>query len=200
MFLTTFLSNPVLFFRIVLILIISITLHELAHGITALSQGDDTPSTTGHMTLNPVVHMGIESIMFLCLTGIAWGQMPINPNNFRSPSLSNLLVAAAGPFSNLVMALAAIILLKASSNQSENLLISCEFFNLFAQINLTLFLFNLIPIPPLDGFHVVSAVFPELKKLTDTNLSYFALTLIFLIPDIGQGLREVSISIIQLMM
>jgi Zn-dependent protease len=199
MFLTTFFSNPILFFRIVLILIVSITLHELAHGIAALGQGDKTPRITGHMTLNPIVHMGTESILFLCLTGIAWGQMPINPANFRSPRWSNMLVAVAGPLSNLGMALGAIVFLRIISNQSANLLISSEFLGLFAQINLTLCLFNLIPIPPLDGFHVVSAVVPKLKTLVDTNLSYFALTLFFLIPGIGQGLRMISIYIISTM-
>ncbi|MCV3215717.1 hypothetical protein OGM63_19740 [Plectonema radiosum NIES-515] len=61
-----------------------------------MSQGDDTPQRTGHLTLNPVVHMGWESIIFLCIAGIAWGQMPVNPSKFRSAKLGNIIVSAAG--------------------------------------------------------------------------------------------------------
>ena len=79
MFLNTLFANPIFFFRYVVIIIISISLHELAHGFAAINQGDDTPEKTGHITLNPVVHMGVGSIIFLCIAGISWGQMPINP-------------------------------------------------------------------------------------------------------------------------
>lgn len=106
MFLSTFSTNPVFFLRVVLIVILSISLHELAHGFVALSQGDDTPKRAGHITLNPVVHMGVPSLVFLCLTGMAWGQMPINPYKFRSQR-SHVLVAAAGPFCNLALAVIA---------------------------------------------------------------------------------------------
>lgn len=194
MFINTFFSNPVLFFRVVIILIISITLHELAHGIVAIRQGDDTPRTTGHMTLNPVIHMGIPSLVFLCIAGIAWGQMPVNPSNFKSPQISNILVSAAGPLSNLWLALTAIIFLKATVSLN---FISSEFLILFAHINLMLCFFNFIPIPPLDGFHIASELWPELKKIVDSNLSYFALTLLFIFPQVGQGLSEVANSIIQ---
>ena len=64
--------------------IASITLHELAHGWAAIFQGDDTPLVTGHMTANPVVHMGIPSIFIFLLLGIAWGAMPINPYKLRN--------------------------------------------------------------------------------------------------------------------
>ncbi len=75
-------------------MIISVTLHELAHGFAALSQGDDTPRQTGHMTLNPIVHMGWESIIFLAIGGISWGQMPVNPRKFRSAKWGNILVSS----------------------------------------------------------------------------------------------------------
>ncbi len=87
MFIQTLITEPIHFFRIVVIVIFSITFHELAHGWAAMSQGDNTPQQTGHLTLNPVVHMGKESLIFLCLMGIAWGQMPVNPSKFRSGKL-----------------------------------------------------------------------------------------------------------------
>lgn len=196
MFIQMLISDPILFFRIILIVIFSITLHELAHGWAAMSQGDDTPQKTGHLTLNPVVHMGKESLIFLCLTGIAWGQMPVNPSKFRSAKLSNILVSAAGPFSNLVLGLLFLVLLKIFFNPSLYGLLSFEFLYLAARINLTLFLFNLLPIPPLDGFHVFSEIFPQLKPLKYSQFGIFAMMLLFLIPEVGIALSNIADSII----
>ncbi|WP_339377344.1 site-2 protease family protein [Merismopedia glauca] len=156
---------------------VSITIHELAHGIVALSQGDNTPQVTGHMTLNPVVHMGWESLIFLCLVGIAWGQMPVNPSKFRYHKLSNILVSAAGPVSNLGLASIGIAGLYLSK---DNGLVSQEFLYLAAQINITLCLFNLLPIPPLDGFHICSEIFPGLKWLENSYFGLFAMMIIWI--------------------
>ncbi|MFB2978288.1 hypothetical protein [Microseira sp. BLCC-F43] len=100
MFIQSIRTNTLGFFRIVLILILSVSLHELAHGFAALTQGDDPPKKTGHMTVNPFVHMGWESIIFLCIGGICWGEMPVNPAKFRSAKWGNILVSAAGPLLN----------------------------------------------------------------------------------------------------
>jgi Zn-dependent protease len=172
-------TNPVLFFRIIVIIIASVCLHELAHGLAAISQGDDTPRKTGHMTLNPVVHMGWYSIIFLCLGGICWGAMPVNPSKFRSPKWGNILVSAAGPLLNLVLGLLFIALIKLSSSHPQAGFLSFEFLYLGARINLMLFLFNLLPIPPLDGFHVLSEFFPSLKPLEDSSYGLVALMIIF---------------------
>ncbi len=172
-------TNPVLFFRIIVIIIASVCLHELAHGLAAISQGDDTPRKTGHMTLNPVVHMGWYSIIFLCLGGICWGAMPVNPSKFRSPKWGNILVSAAGPLLNLVLGLLFIALIKVSSIHPLAGIFSFEFLYLGARINLMLFLFNLLPIPPLDGFHVFSEFFPSLKPLEDSSYGLVALMIIF---------------------
>jgi Zn-dependent protease len=137
--------------------------------------------------------------VFLCIAGIAWGQMPVNPSKFRTPGQSNIIVSAAGPLSNFGLALIAIIVLKMIAGVGFNTFMNAEFLALFAHTNLILFLFNLLPLPPLDGFHIASEVFPELKKLADSNLSYLALTILFLIPQIGQGLNAIALSIIQLL-
>jgi Zn-dependent protease len=199
MFINTLVSDPVLFVRIVVILIVSITLHELAHGVAAISQGDNTPKLTGHMTLNPVVHMGVPSLIFLCIAGIAWGQMPVNPSKFKTPQLSNIIVSAAGPFSNFGLALISIMILKVMTSTGAGGLLSPEFLILFAHTNLILFLFNLLPIPPLDGFHIASEFFPELKSLANSNISLFALALLFLFPQVGQGLSALAFAIVQIL-
>jgi Zn-dependent protease len=179
MLIETLLTDPVLFLRIIVIVIASVTLHELAHGWAALTQGDNTPQKSGHMTLNPVVHMGWESIIFLCLAGIAWGQMPVNPSRFRHPKMSNILVSVAGPLLNLALGILFIVLLRFDLSLSSMRILSPEFLYLAAYINLSLFLFNMLPIPPLDGFYVYSEFFPALKLLNNSPLGLFALIILF---------------------
>jgi len=200
MFIETLFTQPIYFFRIIIIVIFSITLHELAHGWAAMSQGDNTPQKTGHLTLNPVVHMGKESIIFLCLMGIAWGQMPINPSKFRSRKLGNILVSAAGPLSNLTLGIIFILVMKLLANLNLSALFSIEFLYLAARINLMLFLFNLLPIPPLDGFHVFSEIFPKLKPLENSYFGLFAMMLLFIIPEFGIGLSDIANLVIQSML
>ncbi|HAX78225.1 MAG TPA: site-2 protease family protein [Cyanobacteria bacterium UBA11372] len=192
MFIQTLATNPLLFFRIVLILILSVSLHELAHGFAAISQGDDTPKKTGHMTINPIVHMGWESIIFLCIGGICWGEMPVKPSKFRSPKWGNILVSAAGPLLNLVLALLFILLLRLSSSPPIDGILSYQFLYLGATINLCLFIFNLLPIPPLDGFYVFSELFPALKPLKDSPFGLFALMILFISPGFSEGLYAIS--------
>jgi Zn-dependent protease len=197
MFLTTLFIEPIFFLRVVLIVIISVTIHELAHGLAALSQGDDTPRTEGHLTPNPVVHMGWHAIVFLFITGVAWGQMPVNPEKFRYGRWSNILVAAAGPLANLALAGVAIVMMKKLVNPWDAGLVSFEFFYLAARINLVLFLFNLVPIPPLDGFQFFSELFPNLKPAQDSPFALFCLMLLLLLPTFGSGLETIADLIVQ---
>ena len=76
--------DPFTYVSWVVTVVVSVVLHELGHGVAALRQGDDTPRTSGHMTLNPLVHMGGLSLFLLFVIGIAWGMMPVNPSRFRS--------------------------------------------------------------------------------------------------------------------
>ncbi|MBR8839765.1 MAG: site-2 protease family protein [Stigonema ocellatum SAG 48.90 = DSM 106950] len=197
MFIKTLMINPVFFFRVVILMILSISLHELAHGLAAISQGDDTPQKRGHITLNPVVHMGWNSIIFLCVAGISWGKMPVNPSKFRSPKVGNILVSAAGPLLNLALGILCAGLIKLIIESGHEEIVSPEFFYIAAHINLSLFFFNCLPIPPLDGFYVFSQFFPALKPLENTQFGLFALVLLFLIPAFGQGLGAIADLIIK---
>ena len=172
-------TNPLFFLRIIVIVIFSISLHELAHGFAALSQGDDTPKKTGHMTLNPIVHMGWQSMIFLCLAGIAWGQMPVNPSRFRHKKLSNIFVSAAGPLLNLGLGILFLSLLYFNFVFADGKILSFQFLYLASSVNFRLFLFNLLPIPPLDGFHIFSEIFPQLKSLENSPFGLFALAILF---------------------
>ena len=186
MFFETLFKDPIYFFRLVAILIISIVIHELAHGIAALSQGDDTPRQEGHMTLNPVVHMGYESLIFLCVAGIAWGSMPVSPHKFRHPRWSDILVSAAGPLSNLVLGTLCITTIIAT-RRSALPMVSQEFLSMAARINMLLFLFNLLPIPPLDGFSVCEKLFPALKldRFRNSPFALFFMMVLFVLPVTG---------------
>ena len=193
MFFETLFKDPIYFFRLVAILIISIVIHELAHGIAALSQGDDTPRQEGHMTLNPVVHMGYESLIFLCVAGIAWGSMPVSPQKFRHPRWSDILVSAAGPLSNLLLGTLCITAIIATQ-QSALPMVSQEFLFLAARINMLLFLFNLLPIPPLDGFSVCEKLFPALKldRFRNSPFALFFMMVLFVLPVTGMVLSSGS--------
>jgi len=193
MFFETLFKDPIYFFRLVAILIISIVIHELAHGIAALSQGDDTPRQEGHMTLNPVVHMGYESLIFLCVAGIAWGSMPVSPHKFRHPRWSDILVSAAGPLSNLVLGTLCITAIIAT-RQSALPMVSQEFLFMAARINMLLFLFNLLPIPPLDGFSVCEKLFPALKldRFRNSPFALFFMMALFVLPVTGMVLSSGS--------
>ena len=140
----------------------SIVLHELVHGIAALWEGDSTPRDTGHMTLNPIVHMGWMSIVLFLIFGIAWGLMPVNPSRFRHGRLGWSIVAAAGPLVNLVLAILCIVasaLVFRFGPQSEPLASNLEIFlRSGAWLNLYLMCFNLLPMPPLDGAAILSGL------------------------------------------
>ena len=156
--------------------ILSICLHELAHGWTAIRFGDDTPRLTGHMTWNPMVHMGMYSFIFLALVGIAWGAMPVNPSRLRG-RYSETLVLAAGPGMNLALTIVAFVILVLWRPLAAGELIGAvsiaeplasnvtTFFFLGAMLNIILMLFNLIPVPPLDGGRILMDRWPWYNQM-----------------------------------
>ena len=177
-------SDPLFYLRVVIIVIFSICLHELGHGIAAIYQGDDTPIKRGHMTLDPLVHMGPQSLLFVTLVGIGWGAMPVNPYRFKDPKWGNILVSAAGPLTNFALGILAVALLRLGSETFLNGIISDQFFRIMAVYNFALGFFNLCPIPPLDGFHVASEFYPPMKSLERTQVGQ-ALFMILFISGIG---------------
>jgi Zn-dependent protease len=194
LFLLQLFRDPIYFCRVVVILVLSVTIHELSHGFAAISQGDDTPEKLGHMTPNPVVHMGVPSIILLLIAGITWGQMPVNPSKFTYPRLSDIIVAAAGPLSNLTLAILATLVVVVANLQ--NWPVSTEFFSIAAFINMMLCFFNLLPFPPLDGFTIASEMFPSLRPLRNSPFGFFCMMLLFMVPGVTEGLGRVSSSII----
>ena len=135
----------------------SISLHELAHGWAAMWEGDDTPQATGHMTANPVVHMGVPSMIAFLIIGIAWGMMPVNPYRFRHGKWGRILVSFAGPAMNLVLAFVSLTILGCIWSPLEHDPAPVEMFLLTGGfLNILLFALNMLPIPPLDGSNILA--------------------------------------------
>lgn len=170
----------------VVIVIGSIVLHELGHGWAAISRGDRTPIETGHMTWNPIVHMGHMSLIMFLLFGIAFGAMPVDPSRFRG-RYASAYVAAAGPAMNLILTLACIlfggIVLAFAPRIGEPLAGNLfMFFSLGAMLNIILMLFNLLPIPPLDGSRILANFSPGYARLWySENAQWVAMGLFILV-------------------
>lgn len=192
-------QQPVFYFSWVLTVVVSIILHELAHGWAALQQGDDTPRIQKRMTPDPLVHMGGMSLIMLFVVGIAWGQMPINPYRFRS-RYGEAIVAGAGPAMNVLLAWIALTTLAMAehfnwlptSSLGENL---SMFLWVFGVANLALAMFNLIPIPPLDGSAILANFHPGFRRLLNDpdKAGIFGVAFILLFVFAGRFLFEGAI-------
>lgn len=148
--------------------LMSLTVHEFSHGLAAYLQGDTTAQDHGRLTLNPLAH--IDPIGTLLIPGMlllahspfmmGWAKpVPYNPYNLRTGRLGALLVALAGPFSNIFLCICALVLLKVFALPSSNFLMM--FLEYVAVVNFVLGLFNLVPIPPLDGSKILLAILPS---------------------------------------
>ena len=145
-------ENPLYFVAWVAAILIALTVHEFSHALAAHCLGDQTAKRAGRLTLNPIAHLDLMGFVALVLIGFGWGKpVPFNPYNLRFQKWGSTLVAFAGPASNIISVVVFGTILKYTHTllPEGNLLI--EFLVLLVVLNLVLFLFNLIPIPPLDG-------------------------------------------------
>lgn len=146
-------------------IVVSICLHELAHGWAALRCGDQTPRELGHMTLNPIKHMGWTSLIVFLVLGFAWGAMPIRPGRFRN-GLDHAFVAVAGPALNAILAAACLIVTVIADlvlHDRTSPVFIVPFLGLW--LNILLAVFNMLPLPPLDGSKVVAGFVPALREV-----------------------------------
>ncbi len=149
--------------------LLALTVHELAHGWVSSKLGDPTPRYQGRLTMNPLAHLDIIGTILMILTGFGWAKpVQINPNYYKNRTKGMALVAAAGPLANFILAFIGILvgyiiillcLLAGVSNSVINSLKSIVF--IFAFRNLCFMVFNLIPLPPLDGFKVAGLFIPN---------------------------------------
>ena len=150
-----------------LILLIAFPIHELAHALVADRLGDSTPRSHGRITLNPFAQLNLLGSILIIAFGLGWAYVPINPSALRpNPRTGHMLVAVAGPIANLILAVLAALLWRALNPALQildNPALDRHTFNIlsqFAWINVALLFFNLIPIPPLDGFPILKGLLP----------------------------------------
>ena len=176
-------------------LVISVILHEISHGVVALWFGDDTAKRAGRLTLNPVPHIDPFGSIILPAMGAIAGvpfiafakPVPVNPNQLRNPRRDGLLVSLAGPATNLLLMLVAAVITRALFRGGYSPTI-VDFAFAFAFVNLLLGLFNLVPIPPLDGSAILERMLPrEWLPAWHRFRPYGLLVLFLLVFTVGFG-------------
>lgn len=154
-------SDPLFALVWIFAVIYALTIHEFAHGAVAYALGDSTAKDAGRLTLNPLSHIDILGFLMLLFVGFGWSKpVPFNPRYLKFPRFGEAMVAAAGPFSNLLSVILFVVILRflAPTLGEENLLANFLFW--LVVLNTILFLFNLLPIPPLDGSKVLFDFLP----------------------------------------
>jgi Zn-dependent protease len=149
-------------------ILLAITIHEMAHGWVAYRFGDPTAKLSGRLTLNPVSHLDpIGTLVFFLTQAIGWAKpVPINPAYFKNPRKDLIWVSLAGPVANILLAILSTVLLRLvleSFGERSNFLTQPVLYMAYVsiQINLGLAIFNLLPIPPLDGSKVLMGILPS---------------------------------------
>ncbi|HVM76580.1 MAG TPA: site-2 protease family protein [Candidatus Paceibacterota bacterium] len=181
------------------VLIFSAVLHEVAHGYTAQWLGDDTAERAGRLTLNPIKHLDLfGSILMPIALYLASGgtfffaaakPVPYNPNNLKDPRSGGAKIALAGPLTNFVLAAIFGLLVRGLSYTSVSPL-AITLFEIVCYVNIVLGVFNLVPIPPLDGSRVLFALLPQTPRTMEImyTLERFGLILVIVFVFVGFAL------------
>ena len=174
--------DPITLINLSLVFIISIWFHEYAHAWSAHKLWDNTPLLQWRLTPNPLKHIDPIGFLMIFLIHFGWGKpVEIMPTNFKNPIRDELIVSLAWPASNLLMAtiwaFTFVLLFKYEALND----MTTSFLNLFIYINIALAIFNLIPIPPLDGYRIIKFMNPRLWFQMEQYSMYFGLALLLLI-------------------
>lgn len=183
-------SNIIDIVQIAIILAVSIGLHEYAHAYVSYKFGDPTPRLQGRLTPNPLKHLDPIGFLLIFLIHFGWWKpVQINPSYYKNPRRDELMVALAGPATNLLLALSAVLILVVYSlivgykltilfGQGD---VFVYFWLLFAGINISLAIFNMIPLPPLDWFRLIKIFFWDWAKKIEQYQMYISVVLLIVL-------------------
>ena len=171
-------------------LVIAMTIHEYAHARVADALGDFTPRMQGRLTLNPTAHIDPFGLLMLFLIKFGWAKpVMVNPSNFKNPRRDDILVSAAGPLANLITAFVALlvmaILFKLGVHMSTGMR---TVFSLILIYNINFAIFNMLPIPPLDGSHILRNLLPyelAVRFQSIERYSFIILIVFLMTPVLG---------------
>lgn len=184
----------------VIAIVISFTIHEYSHALVSTVQGDDTPRNYGRLTLNPAAHIDIIGFISLFIFRFGWAKpVPFNSDNYKNPRIGVILTSLAGPMSNLILAFISIIVLYVAYPESEGIL---YFLEQLVLINAGLAVFNLIPVPPLDGSKIVSEIFGGRVAVFMFNIQRYGIMVLLMLlwlPTVSQFLWRMIFGVITVM-
>lgn len=176
-----------------------LTVHETCHGLAALALGDPTAKRQHRLSLNPLRHIDWFGLLMMLVAGFGWARpVPVNPNYFKKPRQGMALTALAGPVSNLLLALLLLIparLIYTYAHYSVFNQAALDFLTSTAALSIGLGLFNLIPIPPLDGSKVLAVLLPERAYRWLMRYERFGIFALWLLVALGVGGRYMSLAI-----
>jgi Zn-dependent protease len=190
-------DDPATFFLLAIALVEAIALHEFSHALAADLQGDRMPRAMGRLTLNPVRHLDPLGTLCIVLAGFGWGKpVQFRPEALASKRFGAAVVALAGPTMNFLLAIAAGIALRITTNigepdfGSEEFSVATRFLLLFLSINVILAVFNLIPVPPLDGSRLLTIFLPPRHQRIVYFLDQYGILILLAIVFFGQSLLD----------
>lgn len=176
-----------------------LTVHETCHGLATLALGDPTAKRQHRLSLNPLRHIDWFGLLMMLVAGFGWARpVPVNPNYFKKPRQGMALTALAGPASNLLLALLLLIparLIYTYAHYSVFNQTALDFLTSTAALSIGLGLFNLIPIPPLDGSKVLAVLLPERAYRWLMRYERFGIFALWLLVALGVGGRYMSLAI-----
>jgi Zn-dependent protease len=171
------------------VILFSLTVHEFFHGYLAYRLGDPPARDMGRLTFNPLAHLELFGVIVMVITSFRFGwakPVPVDPRNFSNPRRDDIIVSAGGPVSNMALAFIAGMIYRvvagAGMNAPEALVLILQN---FVYINLTLAFFNLIPLFPLDGSHILANLLPLRYQLTYESINRFAPILLIILLFTG---------------
>jgi Zn-dependent protease len=185
-------DEPQLFVAFVIAVIIGITFHEFSHAAVASLQGDQTARSQGRLTLNPLSHLDPLGSIALILAGFGWGRpVPVTPSRLRNRRFGHVLVGLAGPAANFVLAIVSVVALRIAYPPADltfDVDFTLRLLDTLVAVNVILGVFNLLPIPPLDGSTLLSILLPpsrqNILRFLEQYGIFLLLALLILAPNL----------------